>query len=157
MPEHETDKTVVAEDVEIVGSIKCESNIRINGRLNGDLSCGGNALIGSSAQIKGNISANSTTVEGQINGNINAKDRIELKSTARLTGDIRAKRLTVEDGVSFVGKSEVNPSGQSQTSRGAAHSEAKTLDHDLTVIGPEEPGHEAEAPARPKSGIFGKK
>ena len=34
-----------------------------------------------------------------------------MKSTARVTGDIRAKRLSVEDGVTFVGRSEVNPSG----------------------------------------------
>ena len=50
-------------------------------------------------------------LKGQLNGNINAKDRIEMKSTARVMGDIRAKRLHVEDGVTFVGKSEVNPSG----------------------------------------------
>ncbi len=34
-----------------------------------------------------------------------------MKSSARVTGDIRAKRLSVEDGVTFVGRSEVNPSG----------------------------------------------
>ena len=34
-----------------------------------------------------------------------------MKSSARVTGDIRAKRLSVEDGVTFIGRSEVNPSG----------------------------------------------
>ena len=34
-----------------------------------------------------------------------------MKSSARVTGDIKAKRLSVEDGVTFVGRSEVNPSG----------------------------------------------
>ena len=48
---------------------------------------------------------------GQTQGNITAKDRIEMKSSGRVTGDIRAKRLSVEDGVTFVGRSEVNPSG----------------------------------------------
>ena len=103
-------KSVIAQDVEIVGSVKCTANIMIDGKLNGDLTCAGMAVVGSTAVIKGNIAAESASILGQINGNINAKDRIELKSTARLTGDIRAKRLTVEDGVTFVGKSEVNPS-----------------------------------------------
>ncbi len=104
-------KTVIAEDIEIVGSVKAASDIHLAGKLNGDLNCNGNAIVGETANIKGNVSANATTVHGQVNGNITVKDRIELKATARLNGDIRAKRLSVEDGATFVGKSEVNPSG----------------------------------------------
>ena len=104
-------KTVIAEDIEIVGSVKAASDIHLAGKLNGDLNCNGNAIVGETANIKGNITANATTVMGQINGNISVKDRVELKATARINGDIRAKRLTVEDGATFVGKSEVNPAG----------------------------------------------
>ena len=103
-------KTVIADDVEIVGSIKSASNIQIDGKLNGDLTCSGNAMLGTSCSIKGNVNVKSTTVNGQVNGNITAKDKIDLKASARVTGDIRAKRLTVEDGVSFTGKAEVAPS-----------------------------------------------
>jgi cytoskeletal protein CcmA (bactofilin family) len=111
MPGPETAKTSIAEDIEIVGSIKCGSNIHLAGKLNGDLVCTGAALIADSASVKGNITAESATIQGQVAGNITARDKIELKSTARVTGDIKSKRLTVEDGVMFVGKSEVNPSG----------------------------------------------
>jgi len=104
-------KTVIAEDIEIVGSVKAASDIHLAGKLNGDLNCNGNAIVGETANIKGNISANATSVMGQVNGNISVKDRVELKATARLNGDIRAKRLIVEDGATFVGKSEVNPAG----------------------------------------------
>ena len=81
----------------------------MDGKLNGDLTCSGNAMLGTSCSIKGNVNATSTTVNGLVNGNITAKDKIDLKASARVTGDIRAKRLTVEDGVSFVGKAEINP------------------------------------------------
>ena len=111
MEEHESARTVIAEDVEITGAIKCESNVQLDGKLNGDLTCIGDALIGSTANVKGNISVNCVTVLGQINGNITAKDKIELKASAYVNGDIRSKRMTVEDGVTFVGKSEVYPSG----------------------------------------------
>jgi cytoskeletal protein CcmA (bactofilin family) len=110
MPGPETSKTIIAEDIEIVGSVKCGSNIHLAGKLNGDLVCTGAALIGDSASVKGNITAESATIQGQVAGNITARDKIELKATARVTGDIKSKRLTVEDGVMFVGKSEVNPS-----------------------------------------------
>jgi cytoskeletal protein CcmA (bactofilin family) len=106
-------QTVINEDVEVVGTIKAGSNLCMDGKLNGDLSCSNDVTIGKSAVTKGNISASSVTVAGQVTGNIMAKDRIELKAAARINGDIKAKRLTVEDGVSFVGKAEVNPSGVS--------------------------------------------
>lgn len=103
--------TVLAEDVEIIGSVKCANGIRIDGRLEGDLQCGATATLGASAALKGNLQVESVSVMGQVNGNIEARDRIELKSTARMHGDIKSKRLTVEDGVTFVGKVDVNPSG----------------------------------------------
>ena len=106
-------KTVIGEDVEITGNVKCESNIQLNGKLNGDLTCGAQAMIGDTSAVKGNLSIETVSIMGQVNGNITAKDKIELKSTARLHGDIRAKRLTVEDGVTFIGKVEVNPAGTS--------------------------------------------
>ena len=104
-------KTVIGDDTEITGSVKSSGVIQIDGKLNGDLSCTSQAVIGKTAHIKGNLSVNSISVMGQINGNITAKDRIELKSTAMVNGDIKSARLTVEDGVTFIGKSEVNPSG----------------------------------------------
>ena len=104
-------QSVIAADVEISGTIKSASPIRLDGKLTGDLECAADATIGNKAVVKGNLTVNSISVAGQVNGNITARDRIEMKSTARVMGDIKAKRLAVEDGVTFVGKSEVNPSG----------------------------------------------
>jgi len=104
-------RTTIGEDVEITGNIKCESGIQINGKLNGDLTCAGIAQIGAACSIKGNLSVDTVSIMGQVYGNITARDKIELKASAKLHGDIRAKRLTVEDGVTFVGKVEVNPAG----------------------------------------------
>jgi cytoskeletal protein CcmA (bactofilin family) len=111
MDNNETPQSVISNDIEIIGTIKGSGSVRIDGKLEGELHCGGDAIIGKSAQIKGNVMVNSVTVEGSVQGNITAKDRIEMKSSARVTGDIRAKRLAVEDGVTFIGRSEVNPSG----------------------------------------------
>jgi len=156
MDRNESVRSIVAEDIEIVGSIKCESNIQLDGKLNGDLSCSGNAVIGATANVKGNIAADSATILGQVNGNITAKDRIELKASARLNGDIRSKRLTVEDGASFVGKSEVNPSGGG-TGRSAGSAEQKSSSGaDATKEISEEDGSDIE-PRGKGGGIFARK
>ena len=87
----ERTKTVIAEDVEIKGTIACTGGIRFEGKLGGDLNCQGIATIGKTAKIEGNITADSATIEGRIAGNVTAKDRIEMKATANVTGDIKAK------------------------------------------------------------------
>ena len=109
---NETQESVIGSDVEIIGTIKSSGSVRLDGKLEGELLCGGNAILGKSAQVKGNVTATSVSIEGKINGNILAKDKIEMKATATVNGDIKARRLSVEDGVTFVGRSEVNPNSQ---------------------------------------------
>ena len=58
-------------------------------------------------------------VRGKITGNINAKEKIEIKTKAELFGDIRAAKLAVEEGVTFVGKTEVNPNKVAPTAAAA--------------------------------------
>jgi cytoskeletal protein CcmA (bactofilin family) len=111
MSNDENMQSVITSDVEIKGSIKSAGAVHLDGKLEGDLTCAGDAIIGKNATVKGTINANSVIIEGAINGTIIAKDKIEMKSTARVMCDIKAKRLSVEDGVTFIGKSEVNPAG----------------------------------------------
>lgn len=105
-------KSLISSEVEIIGTINTSGSIQIEGRVEGEIHSQGDVILGKSGSVKGNLNVNSVSVAGTIVGNIIAKDRIELKSTARLMGDIKAKRLAVEDGVTFVGRSEVNPTGQ---------------------------------------------
>lgn len=111
MAEASANQSALLAEAEITGTVKTAGSIRIDGKLDGELHCGSEAVVGKGATVKGNIVANSASIAGTVTGNIIAKDRLELKSSARVTGDIKAKRLAVEDGVVFVGKSEVNPSG----------------------------------------------
>ncbi len=113
-------QSFISKDMEIMGTVKSSGPIRIDGKLEGELHSTGDAEIGKSAAIKGNLVVNAIIIEGAIKGNIAARDRIEMKSSARVLGDIKAKRLSVEDGVTFVGKSVVNPSGTDNLPEGAA-------------------------------------
>jgi cytoskeletal protein CcmA (bactofilin family) len=129
MDNNKAPQSVISNEVEITGTIRSSGSVQIDGKLDGELHCGGDAVVGKSANIKGNLAVNSATIEGTIHGNVTAKDRIEMKSSARVTGDIRAKRLSVEDGVTFIGRSEVNPSG-SPISAAPVMSESTESDKD---------------------------
>jgi len=102
-------KNVLGSDVEIKGNIKFTGELTLDGKLEGEVHTDGTLNLGDSAVVNGNINAQTVVVRGKVNGNINAKDKIEIKAKAELFGDIRAAKLAIEEGVTFVGRTEVNP------------------------------------------------
>jgi cytoskeletal protein CcmA (bactofilin family) len=102
-------KNVLGSDVEIKGSVKFAGELTFEGKLDGEVHTEGTLNLGDTAVVSGNINAATVVVRGKINGNIVAKDKIEIKAKAELFGDIRASKLVIEEGVTYVGKTEVNP------------------------------------------------
>jgi cytoskeletal protein CcmA (bactofilin family) len=102
-------KNVLSSDVEIKGNLKFSGELTFDGKLEGEVQTDGVLNLGDSAFVTGNINAQSVIVRGKVNGNVSAKEKIEIKSKTELFGDIRAAKLVVEEGVTFVGKTEVNP------------------------------------------------
>ena len=108
-------KNVLNSDVEIKGNIKFSGELTLDGKLEGEIHTDGTLQLGDSAVINGNINAQSVVVRGKVHGNISAREKIEIKSKAELFGDIRASKLVIEEGVTYVGKTEVNPNKVSPT------------------------------------------
>jgi cytoskeletal protein CcmA (bactofilin family) len=104
-----TTKNVLGAEVEIKGTLKFAGELTFEGKLEGEVQTEGVLNLGDSAVISGNINAQSVVVRGKVTGNINAKEKIELKAKTELFGDLRAAKLVIEEGVTFVGKTEVNP------------------------------------------------
>ena len=111
-------KNVLTSEVEIKGNLKFTGELTFEGKLDGEINSDGTLHLGDSAIINGNINAGTVIVRGKINGNITAKDKI-----------------TIEEGVTFVGKTEVNPNkvAPSAPARNAATtSSAPPLTTDVT-------------------------
>jgi cytoskeletal protein CcmA (bactofilin family) len=102
-------RNVLNTDVEVKGTLKFSGELTFDGKLEGDIHSEGTLNLGDNAVIKGNIEVNSIIVRGKINGNIVAKEKIDIKTKTELFGDIRSPKLVIEEGVTFVGKTEVNP------------------------------------------------
>ena len=102
-------KNVLNSDVEIKGNLKFAGELTLEGKLEGEIITEGTLHLGESGVVNGNVNATTVVIRGKINGNIVAKDKIEIKSKAELFGDVRASKLVIEEGVTFVGKTEVNP------------------------------------------------
>ena len=108
-PPNPNSKNVLNSDVEVKGTLKFSGELMFDGKVDGDINSDGTLTLGDNAVVKGTIDVGSVVVRGKITGNIVAKDKIELKAKTELFGDVRASKLVIEEGVTFVGKTEVNP------------------------------------------------
>ncbi len=100
-------KNVLANDVEIKGSIKFSHDLIVDGKIEGEVHSDGALTVGENALIKGEIKTRSVVIFGKVEGNITVVERCELKSNAILIGDIAAGTLSIEEGATFMGQSSV--------------------------------------------------
>jgi cytoskeletal protein CcmA (bactofilin family) len=94
---------VLLSGTEITGDIVSNSNLFIEGEVNGNISCTGRVQIGTSGKIKGNLVCLNADIEGSLDGELKIENLLILRSTARIKGDIQTLKLNIEEGAFFEG------------------------------------------------------
>lgn len=97
----------IDEQTTIKGDIEAGGDIRIDGKLIGNLSCQAKVIIGERGRVEGDIDCEQALVEGTYTGNIVVRDLLTIKDTARLSGSIRACRMAVGSGSLIDGRCTV--------------------------------------------------
>ena len=83
-----TVQTFISEGTQILGDIKVEHDLRVDGFLKGTVD-----------QVK----VRSATVAGQILGNLHAQEKIVLEPKSTLVGDLQTRELVINEGAVFQG------------------------------------------------------
>ena len=94
---------VIGKGTVLDGSIETFGNIRIEGRINGNIKSKSKIALGHSSHVEGNITAQNADVEGAVRGKIEISDVLVLKATSVVHGDISTGKLVVEPGAVFNG------------------------------------------------------
>lgn len=105
--------SILGSDMEIKGDLTVNADIRIDGKLIGNIVSSARVVLGAGGVIEGNITAHRADINGKVNGNINVKDLLNLKSEAEVTGDIVAGKLGMEQTVQFNGNCRITGTQQS--------------------------------------------
>lgn len=100
--------TLVGAGASLQGILKSDGNIRIDGMLEGSIETTGNVVIGPSARVVADITANAVQVWGHVQGNIYADGRLEILSTGRVFGELRVSALMIDEGGIFQGQCYMN-------------------------------------------------
>lgn len=93
----------IAYGTNIKGNIEAREDFRIDGTIEGDISCEGKVVVGPQAVITGNITCIHADILGEVNGNISLNDSLIIRKTGKINGDITTKTLTVEPDAFFSG------------------------------------------------------
>ena len=101
------DFTFLGKDVVFKGVLTLEGNIRVDGRLEGELRSTGTLIVGEHAVIRGNIMAGILITSGKINGDVIASEKIKILKPGIVIGDIRTPAISIEAGAFFHGLSDM--------------------------------------------------
>lgn len=94
---------VIGKGTVLEGNIETYGNIRIEGKIIGNIKSKSKIALGNSSHIEGNIMAQNADIEGQVRGRLEISELLVLKSTAVIHGDIMTGKLVVEPGAVFNG------------------------------------------------------
>jgi cytoskeletal protein CcmA (bactofilin family) len=107
--------SVLGTDLSLKGDITASSDLHIDGRIDGDITC--DSLVqGETSTISGAVTAKSARLSGRVDGSVSCANLVILKS-ARITGDVHYDSLTIEQGAVVDGR--LSPHGAAQAGRGS--------------------------------------
>ena len=115
------------------GNIETYGNIRIEGKVTGNIKSKSKVALGHQSHVQGNIIAQNADIEGEVKGKLEVAELLVLKATAVINGDIVTGKLVVEPGAIFNGSCKMGATikdikiGDNGLSRSIPEQEAKTI------------------------------
>lgn len=85
------------------GNVETYGNIRIEGKVVGNIKSKSKVALGHQSHVQGNILAQNADIEGEVKGKLEISELLVLKATAVINGDIVTGKMVVEPGAVFNG------------------------------------------------------
>ncbi len=94
---------IIGNGTEIKGDITANGDVRIDGRLLGNINTQNKLIIGETGYVEGEINAKIADISGKIKGKLNAKEITYLRQTSNFDGELTTSKLVIEEGAIFNG------------------------------------------------------
>jgi len=101
------DTCVVAAGSTIEGKFSATENVRLDGKVKGEVRCSQRLVMGETGRVDGNVHTKDGIILGTIEGELIAEGSLHLKSTAVIRGTITAKTLMVDEGARYIGECKI--------------------------------------------------
>lgn len=101
-------ETIIGVDTVFQGNIRTKSAVRIDGKLEGNISEASGVVVGDKGQVTGDLNAKVIVIGGKVTGNVTAHQTLEILPKAQVYGDIHTALLSIGEGAVFEGNCVMN-------------------------------------------------
>jgi len=98
----------IAAGVEIVGDIVATGNLRLEGKIKGNIKLSDRLVVSPKGVIDGDVICKEAQIEGKVNGTITVEDILTFTETAVVHGQITTNKLVVKEGAVFTGTCDMD-------------------------------------------------
>ena len=95
---------IIAKGTVIDGKITSTENMRIDGKVKGQVVCDKRLVMDAEGVVEGDVQAGESTIKGRVIGTVSVINTLHLLESSFIKGDIKAKKLHVEEGAKYDGK-----------------------------------------------------
>jgi cytoskeletal protein CcmA (bactofilin family) len=99
--------TLISSGTTLNGDVVSENDLRIDGIINGNISCSAKIIIGPTGLVEGNIQGLQADITGKVLGNIVVNEILQLRGQCNVTGNISAAKLQIEPTATFNGQCQM--------------------------------------------------
>lgn len=117
--------SVIGPGMEIIGDIKSDGTVRVEGRVEGSVKAAKSVVVGRDGAVDGDIETQDVVVAGKVVGTITGESRVELQESCRVEGDIRSRRIKLDEGGRVEGR--LHMGSEAFAGRGAEQRDAPRL------------------------------
>ena len=95
--------SVIVKGTVIEGDFYSKSDTRLDGIINGKITCDARLIMGKEAIVEGTAQTKGAKIAGVFNGDLKVEGKLSLGSFAKVDGNVKADKLEVEEGASLNG------------------------------------------------------
>ena len=96
---HSLNSLVTGTSVE--GTIRAESDLRVDGSIKGTLICDARLIIGPTGYVEGEVQCQSAVIEGKFEGKLEVKEQLNVRENAVINGNVYTSTLVIQPGAVF--------------------------------------------------------
>lgn len=85
----------------VVGDIKADTDLRVDGSVEGTIHCSAKIIVGATGSIEGTVVCENAVIEGKLKGDLQVGGLLDVRDSATLDGVVHTQKLLVAAGAKF--------------------------------------------------------
>jgi len=100
------DEAIIGPGTRIRGNVEGGGDLRIEGRVEGDVALTGTVNVETGGGVVGDLSGSDVTIGGTVVGDVSATGAVSIRAGAEVTGTVGGVDVSLEEGANFTGRIE---------------------------------------------------